>query len=73
MTCGCQKNRVPPAGASAPDPSGRSTQGIGQPVELPGQKFELTTHSGGTETFGSRLEANAARVRAGGGSIRPVR
>lgn len=73
MACGCNKNSTPPAGAARPDPSGNSTQGIPQPVQRVTQQYELTTHNGSKESFGSRLEANAARVRAGGGSIRPVR
>lgn len=36
------------------------------------QKFTLQTSSGKTAQFGSKLEAQAARVRAGGGTIHPL-
>lgn len=34
------------------------------------ERFALETRDGRTMTFGSQLEANAARVREGGGSVR---
>lgn len=33
------------------------------------QKFILQTKDGKTQSFGSQLEAQAARIRAGGGTI----
>jgi hypothetical protein len=33
------------------------------------QAFSLTLPSGRVQSFGSRLEADAARVRAGGGTV----
>jgi hypothetical protein len=36
------------------------------------QSFTLQTADGRTQTFGSRLEAQAERVRAGGGTIQPA-
>jgi len=36
------------------------------------QPHRLTTRDGITATFGSRLEAEAARIRAGGGQITPA-
>lgn len=36
------------------------------------ERFTLNTRNGKTLTFGSRLEAEAARVREGGGSIRSM-
>jgi hypothetical protein len=33
------------------------------------QAFTLTTPAGRMQSFGSRLEADAARVRAGGGTV----
>lgn len=35
-------------------------------------KFTLLRKDGTQETFGSRLEAEAARARSGGGAIRPA-
>lgn len=34
------------------------------------QHFTLEQRDGTTQTFGSRLEAEAARVRSGGGTVR---
>lgn len=36
------------------------------------QSFQLQARDGSTQSFGSRLEADAARIRAGGGEIRAV-
>lgn len=36
------------------------------------QSFTLEARDGSTQTFGSRLEAQAARVRTGGGTVKPV-
>jgi len=58
MACNCNKKKTPPTGAITASAT---------------QSFVLTTRDGKTETFASRLEANAARVRRGGGTIRPVR
>lgn len=37
------------------------------------QRFTLETQDGRTMSFGSQLEAEAARVREGGGNIRRAR
>ena len=34
------------------------------------QRFTLEQRDGTTQTFGSRLEAEAARIRSGGGTVR---
>jgi len=73
MGCNCGKKR--PTGMS---PSKRDQRAASYPIpatkKASGQRqsFRLTTTDGKTQTFGSRLEASAARVRAGGGTIRPV-
>ncbi len=36
------------------------------------QSFQLQARDGSTQSFGSKLEADAARIRAGGGEIRAV-
>jgi hypothetical protein len=36
------------------------------------QSFQLQARDGSTQSFGSKLEADAARVRAGGGEIRAL-
>lgn len=36
------------------------------------QSFALDTTDGRTQTFGSKLEADAARIRSGGGSLRSL-
>ena len=59
MGCNCGKNKKPlgtKAPTPPPDPKG-STKTT--------QTFALDTPDGATQTFGSRLEAEAARVRAG--------
>jgi hypothetical protein len=70
LGCNCGKNRRQPTGSTAaaapptpppapppPPPTGRT------------QRFTLTFTSGKTATYGSKLEADAARARSGGGSI----
>lgn len=47
-------------------PAGMTTQSGTQ------QSFALKTSDGSTQRFSSRLEAQAARVRAGGGTITPL-
>jgi hypothetical protein len=46
-----------------------STRTTKPPTTGTTQQFTLTTTSGRVQSFGSRLEAEAARVRDGGGSI----
>jgi len=59
MGCGCNKRRKPRPTKPTKDEKAAS--------------FELRTASGQTLTFGSRLEAEAAKARRGGaGTIRPV-
>jgi hypothetical protein len=86
--CNCGKNRQPtgygqvrqvPADNNT-DREERSRQAAtananrtGSPAPLGmTQNFTLQTRDGGTQSFGSKLEADAARIRAGGGEIRPV-
>lgn len=58
--CGKRTPRTPPP----PPPTGTAADKT--------QTFTLTTPDRRTQTFGSRLEATAARVRAGGvGQITP--
>lgn len=52
MGCNCGKGK-PPAPIKKPKGSGQ-------------QQFQLTTPNGVSTVYGSRLEAEAARVRAGG-------
>lgn len=69
MGCNCGKTTVP-AGFGRPVPS---TDAPGPATDDDAgksrQRFTLRTSSGRTQVFASRLEAEAARVRAGGGSI----
>lgn len=79
MGCGCGGNNArrgfvppnPPAEAEVPSPAPSSSAG-GQPQartvtsgQGTTQSFSLVTPDGGRRSFGSRLEADAARVRAG--------
>jgi hypothetical protein len=64
MGCNCGKAKTRPAPAAprpAPTPTGGKLSG-------PTQTFELTADDR-TQTFGSELEANAARVRLGFGVV----
>lgn len=69
MSCGCRKPRrgrapAPQSGPKvAPPPQQRSQN----------QQFVLTTRTGSTLRFGSRLEADAANARQGWtGTVRPA-
>ena len=68
MGCNCRKGTRPYGVAatskdtSTKDSATTSTAGTTQ-------KFVLTDQSGRTQTFGSRLEAEAAKRRAGGGDV----
>lgn len=62
MACACSKRRQPTGFAITPR---RAANG----EEVPVEKFTLKRPDGGIEIYGSRLEALAARVRAGGGEI----
>lgn len=60
MACNCGKRK-----GTGTKTTGKGTKKI--------EEFVLQTEDGRTQTFGSRLEAVAARERAGGtGTIRPV-
>lgn len=70
MGCNCGKMTVP-AGFGRPVPS-TDAPGPATADDDAGkgrQRFTLRTSSRRTQVFASRLEAEAARVRAGGGSI----
>lgn len=74
MGCNCGKNRVKPIGSS-----GTSSTSKQRTVQMPTlekpkgttQSYTLT-RNGTVQTFGSRLEAESARVRGGGGIVRPT-
>jgi hypothetical protein len=66
MGCNCGKNRQsdpPPTGSTPPDPNANQ---LGKAAT----SFSLDTTDGRTLTFGSDLEARAARIRQGGGRVR---
>lgn len=59
MGCNC--------GGSRPRPTPATTKEAPEPVSTGQvQSFQLVMEGGRTQVFGSRLEADAARVRAGG-------
>lgn len=82
MGCNCGKN-TPPAGSQPPEQqaatapvseAARAKAGVSVPATpVQQQSFAFTGRNGKTQTFGSKLEADAERVRSGGGSVRPVR
>lgn len=69
MGCNCSKNRRQPLGTTAQTEPRTAGQVQEQEAQSRTQTFVLTTNDGRTQTFGSRLEASAARVRQGGGTI----
>lgn len=78
--CNCSKRKVtppppPPAQAAAPAaPVEKTAVAVTASGTGARQSFSLTTPDRRVQTFGSRLEAEAARVRAGGtGMIVPGR
>lgn len=86
MGCNCSKNGSPTGFAQQkPEPwqlsdtaheasrIGPEPTGQGQPEPVGAtQSFTLRTGDGRTQSFGSKLEADAARIRAGGGQIQPA-
>jgi len=76
MGCNCGRGQRRPAGLSGSrgstgtNASGASANQSGSKSSSGVQTFSLTTSDGRVQTFGSMLEARAARVRAGGGIIR---
>lgn len=78
MACNCGKNQQRPNGATGKSATAKSQQQIqregakAQAQNSKTQSFELKTRDGRTQSFSRRLDADAARVRAGGGTIRPV-
>ena len=75
MGCNCGKSsasQVRQTQGQAPKPQPRSNTPaavtVAKPLKGVTQAFTLTVH-GRTQSFGSRLEAEAARVRAGGGVV----
>ncbi len=67
--CNCSKNRTSQATGFAR--AGREAQAT-QREAAAKQSLEFTAPDGEKKVVGSRLEASAARVRAGGGTIRPL-
>jgi hypothetical protein len=71
MGCGCGK-KTPPANNQVPENPAPPTDGADAQISRQRgttQTFTLQATSGRTQIFGSRLEAEAARVRQGGGMI----
>jgi hypothetical protein len=74
MGCNCGKGKTTNANApKKPIPAGVAPNGKtpaidagGKPMKGVTQAFTLTSAGGRTQTFGSQLEADAARVRQGG-------
>lgn len=62
MSCNCKNKRRSPAGPKDERKDNSSSTGKKQ-------TFELRNRDGSTQTFQRKLDAEAARVRNGGGSI----
>ena len=74
MGCNCNKQPTYPTGWRPVSRSQQEQQRNGTPTVDEAAKpasFTLLTASGERQVFGSRLEAEAARVRLGAGSILP--
>lgn len=76
MGCNCNKRKpVGPRTSNqnlVDDPTKARMRQPARPTPPPSgetQTFTLSTSDGRTQTFGSRLEAEAERIRRGGGSI----
>ena len=72
MGCNCNK-KVQPTGFAVPSTATQDAQRAAAEAAAiqanTTQSFTLRTSDGRTQSFGSRLEANAAMIRAGGGTI----
>jgi hypothetical protein len=68
MGCNCGKNKRQPTGAATTAAAPPTPPPAPTPPPTTGrtQRFTLTSGSGRTQSFGSKLEADAARVRSGG-------
>lgn len=76
--CNCNKGAQTPAGqqpapAQPSGPTAESQAAATANARGVTQSFALQTSTGQRLVYGSRLEAEAARVRAGGGTIVPQR
>ena len=65
MGCGCGKSK-PPAGMTTRVGTESTTTGTETTKQGLTQSFRLTMPDGSQEFYGSRLEAEAQRVRSGG-------
>lgn len=86
MGCNCSKNKAQPTGFARPSTATQDATRAAAGIQTPQpqasgtdtstkgatESFTLQDRNGRTQSFGSKLEANAARVRAGGGTIRPA-
>lgn len=78
MGCNCNKNSTPPTGygydsqqakLAADEERRAANMAEAERRDSQNNSYTLKKLDGSTQTFGSRLEAQAERVRAGGGSI----
>lgn len=76
MGCSRCRKTTPPLGSKTPTPPPEPPRPPSGAVTKPttakmptSQTFTLQTIDGRTMTFGSRLEAEATRIRSGGGTI----
>lgn len=83
MGCACSKNKRPtgftapagsgarPGGSTAESANARNGEArrVNTQPSGPTQSFTLKTNDGRTMTFGSKLEAEAAKIRSGGGQV----
>jgi len=65
--CNCNKGKTPPPPPPPPEQPAVVASGTAKT-----QSFAFQPPTGARRTFGSMLEAQAARVRAGGGRITSV-
>ena len=64
------KSATPKNQKSAEQKSAEQKKVSRTPTASSFQRFTLEQRDGTTQTFGSRLEAGAARIRSGGGTVR---
>lgn len=75
MGCNCGKNKgkgTPPLGGKGGQSQQEKQREGAKSLTAGGGGYVLEKLNGQTERFSRQLDASAARVRAGGGTIRPL-
>lgn len=68
MGCGCRKKTAPLGPSKKTETASKKGNPV-KPAKGRTQSFTLQARDGSLTVYGSRLEAEAARVRKGGGTV----